>query len=375
MRFFKFGMGFLGLRLVRILLLFVIPLVAVLWGLRIYAEGGRIEETENAYVKANIVAVSAGVPGRVIEVMVQDDSSVKKGDLMFRLDPTPYEIAAAKARAQMDVVRTEMNSLRVDYRATLVEAMEAKEPIALMIKQVERQERLKSVGMGRADQYDEAQHNLKLAKRRLQSVQEKSKQALAHLGSDLNASAEDHPRFKEAKAAYEAAMFEVARTQVKSPADGVVSNMKLRAGEWVDRGQSLFSLIENSAPWIDANFKETQLTYMREGQRVRVVADAYPDVEWHGGVATIAPASGAEFAVLPPQNATGNWVKVVQRIPVRIQLQQAAGLPPLRAGMTVSVQVETGHVRGLPRNIQALIDKGYLPQFLQPPTAVAQSQR
>ena len=375
MKFLKFGTRVLGLRVVRFLLLLIIPLLAVLWGLRIYAEGGRIEETENAYVKANIVAVSAGVPGRVTEVLVQDDSAVKKGDLLFRLDPTPYEIAAAKAQAQMDVVRTEMLSLRADYRATLVEATEAKEPIAFMVKQVERQERLKSVGMGRADQYDEAQHNLELAKRRLQSVQEKSKQALANMGGDLNAAAEDHPRFKEAKAQYEAAMFEVARTQIKSPADGVVSNMKLRAGEWVNRGQSLFSLIENSAPWVDANFKETQLTYMREGQGVRVVADAYPDAEWHGKVATIAPASGAEFALLPPQNATGNWVKVVQRIPVRIQLQQSPALPPLRAGMTVNVQVETGHIRGLPRDIQALIDKGYLPQFLQPTSALAQSQR
>lgn len=357
------------------MLLLVVPLVAALAGLRFYVEGGRIEETENAYVKANIVAVSAGVPGRVTEVLVQDDSVVKKGDLLFLLDPTPYEIAAAKARAQMGVVRTEMQSLRADYRATLVEATEAKEPIEFMAKQVERQERMKAVGMGRADQYDEAQHNLEAAKRRLQSIQERSKRVQASMGGDLNAPAEEHPRYKEAKAQYDAAMFEVARTQVKSPTDGTVSNMKLQAGEWVNRGQSVFSLIEGGAPWVEANFKETQLTHMREGQAVHVVADAYPDAEWSGKVNTIAPASGAEFALLPPQNATGNWVKVVQRIPVRVMLEPSPNHPPLRAGMTVTVRVDTGHIRGLPRNVQALIDKGYLPQFLQSPSTRARDQR
>ncbi len=364
-----------GSRFVRFVLLLVVPLVAALVGLRMYAQGGREMETENAYVKANIVAVSAGVQGRVVEVLVDDDSLVKKGDVLFRLDPTPYEIAAARARAQMDVVRTEMESLRADYRTTLVESAEARERIEYLAKQVERQERLKERGMSRADQYDEAKHNLEAAKRRLQTIQEHSKRVQASLGGNLNAPAEDHPRYQEAKAAYDAAMFEFTRTDVKALSDGVVSNMKLQVGEWVNRGVPVFSLIESGLPWVEANYKETQLTHLREGQSAKVVADAYPDVEWEGRVATIAPASGAEFAVLPPQNATGNWVKVVQRIPVRVQVQHAPGQPPLRAGMTVTVRVDTGHIRGLPRRIQALIDKGYLPQFLEPSLALARNEQ
>jgi membrane fusion protein, multidrug efflux system len=363
------------MRFVRFTLLLVVPLVAVLIGLRMYAEGGREMETENAYVKTNIVTVSAAVTGRVIEVLVNDDSAVKKGDVLFRLDPTPYEITAARAQAQMDVVRTEMESLRADYRTTLAEATEAKERIEYLAKQVERQERLKERGMSRADQYDEAKHNLEAAKRRLQTIQEHSKRVQANLGGNLNAPVEDHPRYLEAKAAYDAVMFELARTHVKALNDGVVSNMKLQVGEWVNRGAPVFSLIESGLPWVEANYKETQLTHMREGQPARVVADAYPDVEWVGRVEAISPASGAEFAVLPPQNATGNWVKVVQRIPVRVVVEQSPGQPPLRAGMTVTVQVDTGHNRGLPKRIQALIDKGYLPQFLEPTSAMARNER
>ena len=362
-----------GVRFARFMLLLVVPLVGALIGLRMFAEGGREMETENAYVKTNIVAVSAGVSGRVVETIVHDDSIVKAGDVMFRLDPTPFEIAAAKARAQMDVVRTETQSLRADYRTTLVEATEAKERIEFLAKQVDRQERLKEKGMSRADQYDEAKHNYEAAKRHLQTIQEHTKRVVASLGGDVNAVPEDHPRYKEAQAQYDAAMYELTRTDVKSLADGVISNMKLRVGEWVNRGQTVFSLIDNGPPWIEANYKETQLTYMREGQMAKVVADAYPDVEWVGKIVAIAPASGAEFAVLPPQNATGNWVKVVQRIPVRIHVEPSDKGPPLRAGMTVTVSVDTGHNRGLPRSVQALIDKGYLPQFLQPSTAMARN--
>jgi len=151
----------------------------------------------------------------------------------------------------------------------------------------------------------------------------------------------------------------------------VVSNMKLQIGEYVDARKPVFSLIVSGPVWIEANFKETQLTHMHVGQPVTVVADAYPDAEWKAVVDTIAPATGAEFAVLPPQNATGNWVKVVQRLPVRVRVEQPADLPQLRAGMTVTVSVDTGRPRGLPRSVQRLINQGYLPRFLEPSAALA----
>ena len=225
--------------------------------------------------------------------------------------------------------------------------------------------------MSRADVYDEARHKHSLAQRRLESVQEQTNRVVASLGGDPNLVPERHPRYTEAKAQYDAAMLDISRTRIIAPVDGVLSNMKLQVGEYVDRGKAVFSLIESGPLWIEANFKETQLTHMREGQSATVIADAYPDVKWRARIETIAPATGAEFAVLPPQNATGNWVKVVQRIPVRVVVDQSPGQPPLRAGMTVTVAVETGKERGLPRVVQRMIDSGVLPRALEPSHAVA----
>jgi membrane fusion protein (multidrug efflux system) len=358
-------------RAIRALLLVVVPVALVLVAFYFYVVGGREVETENAYVKANIVAISSGVTGRVIEVLVQDNQPVQAGAVLFRLDPTPYQIAVEGARAQMDVVLSDVRSLRSEYKATLLEAKEAEERIEYLTRQLERQERLKEKGMSRGDQYDEAVHNLEAARRRLDSVREKGNQVLASLSGDSNLPGERHPRYAEAKALYDAAMLDMHRAHIKAPVAGVVSNMKLQVGEYVEKGAPMFSLIESGPLWIEANYKETQLTYMRVGQSATVVADAYPDTEFKAVVEAIAPATGAEFAVLPPQNATGNWVKVVQRVPVRVRVEQRPGQPPLRAGMTVTVAVDTGVSRGLPRTVQRLIDKGWLPKFLEPTHAVA----
>ena len=360
-----------GRRFLRLVLLVVIPLAAVLIGAHLYASGGREMETDNAYVKADMVAVSAEVSGRVIEVAIHDNDPVEAGTLLFRLDPALFEIAVAKAKAQMDVVRTDVQSLRAEYQTTLREANEAREQIDFAARQLERQERLKESGMSRADAYDEARHRLELARRQLESVQERTNRALANLAGNAQVTVEQHPRYGEAKAAHDAALADLQRTRVVAPGPGVVSNLKLQVGEHVEKGVPVFSLIGGRPVWIEANFKETQLTHMRVGQSVRVTVDAYPDREWRAVVASIAPATGAEFAVLPPQNATGNWVKVVQRVPVRIHVEQPPGQPLLRAGMTVTVAVDTGRSRGLPRTVQRLIDKGYLPRFLGPAPAIA----
>jgi len=362
-------------RLARPLLLVLLPAAAVLIGLYLYARGGREVETENAYVKANVVAVSSEVSGRVLEVSVHDNQPVSAGAALFRLDPTPFELAVAKASAQMEVVRTDVQQLRAEYRATLQEAVEAEDRIAFLTRQLERQERLKEQGMSRADVYDEAKHNLHVAQSRLKSIHESTNRVLAGLLGDPQLPAERHPRYLEAKAARDAAAVDLARTHVRAPTAGVVSNMKLQVGEHVEKGASVFSLIRSGPVWVEANFKETQLTFMRPGQLAHVVADAYPDIEWEASVSAIAPATGAEFAILPPQNATGNWVKVVQRIPVLLEVKQPAGQSQLRAGMTVTVTVDTGHERGLPRPVQRLVDRGYLPRFLEPAPAIAGAQR
>jgi membrane fusion protein (multidrug efflux system) len=362
-------------RAVRVFLLVLVPLIAVVTGLYIYATGGREAETDNAYVKANIVPISSAVAGRVIEVVAHDNQPVEAGAVLFRLDPEPYQIAAAGARAQMEVVRATVQSLRAEYRATLQDAAEARSRIEFSEKQLARQEYLKEKGMTRGDTYDEARQNVEVAKRRLASIRERTNRVIAELSGDPDKPVERLPRYAEARAAYDAAMLDVSRAEVKAPFAGVVSNLKLQVGEYVEKGAPMFSLIESNRLWIEANYKETQLTHMAVGQPAKVVADAYPDQEWPARVETIASATGAEFAVLPPQNATGNWVKVVQRVPVRIKVEQPPGKPQLRAGMTVNVTVDTGRPRGLPRTVQKLVDAGWLPRFLSPTPALADSQR
>ena len=360
-------------RATRATLLLLVPLILILAGLYVYARGGREVETEDAYVKADILPVSAEVSGKVIEVVAQDNQRVAASELLFRLDPLPFEIELARARAQMDVVRTEVQSLRAEYRETLLEATEGRERIDFLTKQLARQEFLKEKGMTRLDAYDEARQNLQVARARLASVEEHANRVLANLSGDPNLAAERHPRYAAARAAYDAAAMDLQRTRVFAPMPGVVSNLKLQLGEHVEKGAPIFSLIKGGPVWIEANFKETQLTRMRVGQPAQVIADAYPDVEWIAVVDTIAPATGAEFAILPPQNATGNWVKVVQRVPVRFRVEQEPGRPQLRAGMTVTVTVDTGRSRGLPRSVQRLVDNGYLPRFLEPPPVLASS--
>jgi len=361
--------------LVRFVLIIVVPVAVGLTGLYIYSHGGERVETENAYVKADIIAVSSELDGRVSNVEVADNQYIEQGALLFGLEHASFEVAQRRATAQMDMVRTEVQSHKAEYRATMLEKREATEQIAFLTKQLERQETLKQHGMGRADQFDEAQHNLAVARVRLASVEERINRVLASLLGNPYLPAERHPRYLEAKAAFDEAGLGLKDSNVYAPASGIISNMKLQAGEYVQKGAPIFSIIVSDAVWVEANFKETQLTWMREGQNAHVVADAYPDVEWPASVSAIAPATGAEFAVLPPQNATGNWVKVVQRIPVRVEVEQPAGMPRLRAGMTVTVGVDTGVSRGLPRPIRKLVENGYLPSFLLPsPTLAAATQ-
>jgi membrane fusion protein (multidrug efflux system) len=332
----------------RAVLLIGVPLLVAAVLVLAWLRGGRYEETENAYVKAHIIAVSADVSGRVVEVLVKDNQPVGAGALLFRVDPAPFELAVARAEAQMAVVRTEVEGQRGEYRVARAEAAEAESRIGFLARQLERQEKLREKGMGLESNYDEARHNLDAARRRLEAAREKAARVLAALGGDAAIRADAHPSYLAARAARDSGRDELARVRIVAPAAGIVSNMRLQPGERVERGVPVFSIIEDRPVWVEANFKETQLTHMREGQEVTVVADAYPDAQWRGRVSTISPATKAEFSLLPAQNASGNWVKVVQRVPVLIALEPApAGQAPLRAGMTVTARVDTGHVRTL----------------------------
>ncbi len=345
-------------RILRVVLLFVVPLGSAAVGLYFYLQTGRFVVTENAYVKANIVAISADVSGRVVWVGATDNSPVHAGQSLFRIDPRPFELAVEEAAAQMEVVRTEIEALRADYREALAEASAAEEQVHFLELQFKRQDRLRRRGIASEERFDQASYDLAAARKRLRVVRERIQQDLASLAGDADLPVERHPRYQRALALRERAAIDLEHTEIVAPADGTVSNMRLQVGEYVETGEPVFSLIEAGKIWVEANLKETQLTHVEEGQSVALVVDAYPDRQLQARVGAIAPATGAEFALLPPQNATGNWVKVVQRVPVVIEIEGAPDDTALRAGMTATVRIDTRHRRRLPMLVEQLVSRG-----------------
>ena len=350
--------GGIGRLLLRTFLLIVVPLAVAMVALHLYARGGRFIETENAYVKANVIAITPEVSGRVIWVGAQDNGYAEQGTQLFRIDPEPYRITLEQAEAKVTVVRTEIETLRSTYREAVVEEGRQKDTVRFLQLQLERQRKLRDKRMGSEERFDQAEHELALGKRELQSARESTRKTLLEFGNNPDFDVTEHGRYREAISERDRAALDLKRTKIQAPASGTVSNMKLQVGEYVEEGDPVFTLIESDPVWVEANLKETQLTHVRIGQPVTVEVDAYPDFKWDASVNTIAPATGAEFALLPPQNATGNWVKVVQRVPVQLSIVRPREAPPLRAGMTVSVSIDTAHKRVLPPMVKNLIDEG-----------------
>ena len=340
----------------RTLLLVVVPLAAVAVGIYIYAESGRHVTTENAYIKSNVVAISSDVSGRVEWVGVDDNTLVRKGQILFRLDQRPFRIALDRSEAETELVRTQVEHLRADYHEAVAQVAAEEERVRFLTRQLARQETLKERKLASEQAYDVAAHDLSLARRQVRVLRQRVQRAVQSLGGNPDIEVEGHPRYLRARAERDQAAIAFADTSVEAPVDGIVSNMKLQAGEYVEEGHAVFSIIENGRVWVEANLKETQLAHVLEGQSASITVDAYPGVEWPATVDTIAPATGAEFSVLPPQNATGNWVKVVQRIPVLLDVEQTPKLNPLRAGMTVTATIDTERERAMPASLQAWFD-------------------
>ena len=340
----------------RTVLLVVVPLVAVAIGTYIYAESGRYVTTENAYIKSNVVAISSDVSGRVEWVGVDDNTLVREGQILFRLDQQPFKIALERSEAELELVRTQVEHLRADYHEAVAQVAAEEEKVKFLTRQLARQKTLKERKLASEQAYDVAAHDLSLARRQVRVLRQRVHGVLQSLGGNPAIEAEEHPRFLRARTERDQAEIALADTTVEAPVDGVVSNMKLQAGEYVEEGHAVFTVIENGKVWVEANLKETQLTHVLEGQTASITVDAYPGVEWPATVDAIAPATGAEFSVLPPQNATGNWVKVVQRIPVLLDVEQPPKGHPLRAGMTVTVAIDTERERAMPVSLRAWFD-------------------
>ena len=340
----------------RTVLLVVVPLAAAAIGIYIYAESGRHVTTENAYIKSNIIAISSDVSGRVEWVGVEDSTLVREGQILFRLDQQPFKIALDRSEAELELVRTQVEHLRTDYHEAVTQVATEEERVKFLTRQLSRHKKLMDRKLGSEQAYDVAAHDLSLAKRQVRVLRQRVRRALQSLGGNPDIEVEEHARFLRARAERDQAALALADTSVEAPVDGIVSNMKLQAGEYVEEGDAVFTIIENGKVWVEANLKETQLTHVLEGQSASITVDAYPGVEWPATVDAIAPATGAEFSVLPPQNATGNWVKVVQRIPVLLDVEQPPKGNPLRAGMTVTVSIDTERERTMPASLRAWFD-------------------
>jgi len=354
-----------GRTLKRTVFLIVIPLVAICVGLYLYAAGGRYVSTDNAYVKANVIIISTEVSGRVTSVLVTDNQAVEANDILLQLDSSPLEIALNRARAQMAVIRTELESLRADYGETVVQAQLAEDKVRYLDRRYKRQRKLLKQGLSSEEKHDEAKHDLQVARREVQIIEQRVQRVLAQLAGNELLPVDQHPRYLTAQTTYDQAAVDLKATTIRAPASGIVSNMKLQVGEYALAGKPIFSLIENQPIWIEANLKETQLTHILPGQQATIVADAYPDKTWQSVISSIAPATGAEFSILPPQNASGNWVKVVQRIPINLVITDNAGGPQLRAGMTVSVRIDTRRKRELSGQIRDVVGERDVLQLIR----------
>ncbi|MEM7425408.1 MAG: HlyD family secretion protein [Pseudomonadota bacterium] len=346
-----------GKSILRGVLLGVVPLAAIVAAGVFYASGGRYVTSENAYVKADIIQISPQVEGQVAEVLVRENAKVREGDLLFRLDRRPFEIALAEARAELASVTHKIASMRAGYQSAQSEIESAHERVRYLKLEVKRQGTLKSTGFAARAKSEKAEHELEMAKRSVSSKRQNLNKVLAELGGDPEASVDAHPLYMAALAKRERAELDLARTEIRAPAAGRLSRVSLQPGEHIEDGKPVFALVKDGDFWVQVNIKEVKLTHIREGLEASVVLDAYPNVTWQAVVESISPATGAEFALLPAQNATGNWVKVVQRVPLRLKLKPRSTAPPLRAGMTATISIDTGREGNLAAIASSLLQK------------------
>jgi membrane fusion protein (multidrug efflux system) len=332
-------------RWLRPVLLVAVPGAAIVAALLLWLWGGRYVTTENAYVKADIAQISAEVAGRVLDVLVHDHAEVKAGDVLLRLDPQPFQVALAKAEADLDAHRGQVRTLIATWHEAKSELQEAESKVGYWNAQLTRQKALAGRGIVSSSKLEEVESSATAAEDRAGVMRNKVVRVAAQLGGMPERPVDEHPMVREKLAERERAALDLARTTIRAPLAGTVVNARLQKGEQVKAATALFALVAQTRPWVEANFKETELTHVRKGLGATVVLDIYPDVVWQAEVDSISPATGAEFALLPPQNASGNWVKVVQRLPVRLKLLPQPGEPPLRAGMTATVKVDTGRER------------------------------
>ncbi|MET0674780.1 MAG: HlyD family secretion protein [Bradyrhizobium sp.] len=332
--------------------LFALLPIALIVGGYLYITGGAVMETDNAYVQADTVGLSTDISGMVQQVRVIDNQPVSKGDVLFELDPKPYRFALERAEAQVGTTKNDLAAIQASYRNMQAQVEQAKVDVDFNLTNFKRQEQLLTNNFTPRATFDAAKNTLQSAQQKLASLQAQLDGLAANLNGDPSAPIENHPRYKDAIAARDEAVRQLDHTVVRAPFNGIVTNVPtLQPGQYLAASTVGFNLISSDHVWVQANPKETELTYVRPGQKAAIEVDTYPGVEWSGTVDSISPASASSFSLLPSENSSGNWVKVVQRIPLRVRVENVSGKPPLRVGMSVELNVDTGHARGLPHFI------------------------
>jgi membrane fusion protein, multidrug efflux system len=324
--------------------------VALIVGGYFYFTGGKIMSTDDAYIDADKVAISTDIAGLVQDVDVSDNQHVTTGQVLYRLDPRQFQIALANAKASLAQTALAIDAMKQDYKHMLSDAAAQQAQVDLDQTNYNRENMLLRSGTVSQAVFDQAQYTLINDKNKLESLRQQAATQLARLGGDAEIETTQHPQYLQAQAQVEEAQRQLDHTVIRAPFAGTVTSVpSIAPGKYLAASTTAFYLVDTDHLWINANPKETELTYVRPGQPVTVTVDTYPDAVWHGTVQSISPAAAQEFSLLPAQNTSGNWVKVVQRVPMRVRVDTTdQKLPPLRAGMSVEVNVDTGHARGLP---------------------------
>jgi membrane fusion protein, multidrug efflux system len=335
--------------------LFALLPIAAVAGAYWYVTGGRFMSTDDAYVQADKVGVSTDVSGIVQEVDVRDNEHVSAGQVLYRLDPRQFQIALDNAKANLAQTALTIEAMKRDYRRMLNDIAAQQARVELDQVTYNRFASLVTSDTVSKANYDQARFTLQGDQSKLASLKNQAEVALARLSDNPDIAVTDHPQYVQAKAQVDEAQRELDHTVVKAPFAGIVTNVpSIAAGKYLATSATAFFLVAADHAWVQAQPKETQMTYVRPGQPVTVTVDTYPGVEWHGTVESISPAGAQEFQMLPAQNTSGNWVKVVQRIPLRVRIDTSdPNMPPLRSSMSVEIDVDTGHARGLPHFLTA----------------------
>ncbi len=326
----------------KVLVMASVPLLLLLGGGGWWLSGGGTESTENANLHQPRISVAASVSGRVVSVNVHELEHVAAGDLLFQVDPEPYQLAIAQAEASVNAARLQVQQLKAAYIQAKAQAALAQDEATYQNDELARQEALSGKGVAATSTVDDIRHQSRQASERAAVANLAVEAALLALGGDPEAAIDDHPTVRAALAELDRARYNLSVTRVTAPADGVIyQSSSFHEGVMLAAGQPVFALVETGDAWVDANFKETQLTDIAQGQTARIVFDAAPDTVFTGTVEAIGAGTGAEFSLLPAQNATGNWVKVTQRVPVRIRLDDPAAAARLASGLSAKVTVDT----------------------------------